>query len=92
MQSLQHWIWARLSLSGNRNISFKRMCRGMLRRSKNALCMAVEVKERTLHKAEAACTMEPEKPVIIKKSIDRKTEKNWWHLCVPLVDHGHCSL
>ena len=31
---LQHWIWARLSLSGNRNISFKRMCRGMLRRSK----------------------------------------------------------
>ena len=28
------WIWARLSLSGNRNISFKRMCRGMLRRSK----------------------------------------------------------
>ena len=34
MQSLQHWIWARLSLSGNRNISFKRMCRGMLRRSK----------------------------------------------------------
>ena len=33
-QSLQHWIWARLSLSGNRNISFKRMCRGMLRRSK----------------------------------------------------------
>lgn len=37
MQSLQHWIWARLSLSGNRNISFKRMCRGMLRRSKSAL-------------------------------------------------------
>ena len=28
---------------------------------KKALCMAVEVKERTLHKAEAACTMEPEK-------------------------------
>lgn len=52
---------------------------------KKALCMAVEVKERTLHKAEAACTMEPEKPVIIKKSIDRKTEKtggtcvfHWW--------------
>ena len=42
---------------------------------KKALCMAVEVKERTLHKAEAACTMEPEKPVIIKKKHRQKNGK-----------------
>lgn len=42
---------------------------------KKALCMAVEVKERTQHKAEAACTMEPEKPVIIKKKHRQKNGK-----------------